>query len=400
MSKEGYLWTSECVGAGHPDKVADQISDAVLDAYLAEDRNSKVACETMIAPGLIVVAGEVNSRLRHLDVERLAKDVVSDIGYNSRNGFDVDSCKVINAIGSQSNQINNAVENDGSDSGAGDQGMMFGYATNETDSLMPTSIELSRQITNFFDLARTKEGVTMLEPDFKTQVTLRCSNEGSPISVDAVVISSQHKAGYQLIEVREMLRSLLRNCVAGMPNKLSSLFTDSTRYLLNPSGLWTLGGPAADTGLTGRKIVVDNYGSDCQIGGGAFSGKDPSKVDRSAAYAARYIAKNIVASGVSDKVKIQLSYAIGVSEAVSFRVDTMGTSNVEYTDHQIESMISEVFKTTPANIIDKLQLRNPVYRNTAASGHFGVSPYRHDNISYYTWEELSEVEELKKMFFK
>jgi len=399
MSNESYLWTSECVGAGHPDKVADQISDAVLDSYLSEDKNSKVACETMIAPGLIVVAGEVNSKLRHLDVNGLAKQVVSDIGYNSRNGFDIDSCKVINAIGSQSNQINNAVETEGVDSGAGDQGMMFGYATNETDSFMPTSIEISRKITNFFDLARTQEGVTMLEPDFKTQVTLRCSDDGSPIAVDAVVISSQHKAGYQLIEVREMLRSLVRNCVSGMPKKLSSLFTNDTRYLLNPSGLWTLGGPAADTGLTGRKIVVDNYGSDCQIGGGAFSGKDPSKVDRSAAYAARYVAKNIVASGISDKVKIQLSYAIGVSEAVSFRVDTMGTSNVKYADHEIESMVSEVFKTTPSNIIEKLQLRNPIYRSTASNGHFGISPYRHDNISYYTWEELSEVDGLKLMFF-
>jgi S-adenosylmethionine synthetase len=380
MTNGNYLWTSECVSAGHPDKVADQISDAVLDAYLKEDANSKVACETLITPGLIVVAGEVKSNLIRLDVDSLARQVVSDAGYNSTNGFDSDSCRVINAIGNQSNQINKAVDKGGGDIGAGDQGMMFGYATNETDSFMPTSIEIARQITNFFDLSRREMSNSTLGPDFKTQVTLECTEDNRPLRVSDVVVSSQHKAGYQLIEISSLLQAILRNCIADMPNKLADLFSADTRYLLNPAGLWTLGGPAADTGLTGRKIVVDNYGSDCQIGGGAFSGKDPSKVDRSAAYIARYIAKNIVAAGVADKAKIQLSYAIGVSEAVSFRVDTMGTSKVGFADFEIAQMIEEVFDTTPANIIDKLQLRNPIYRHTAANGHFGISPYRRDGI--------------------
>lgn len=370
-----YLFTSESVSEGHPDKVADQISDAILDAYLKQDPNSKVACECLITTGQLIIAGEITSTAS-VDAVSIAKEVIRDIGYtNSEYGFDCNTAAYINLLHQQSPEINNSVI----DGGAGDQGLMFGYATNETKELMPLPIILAHKMMERQSELRKNGTLEWLLPDAKSQVTVRYENE-VPVAIDTVVVSTQHKANVTQETIR---REVIKQIILPVINEY--IKDSKPEFLINPSGSFTIGGPHGDTGLTGRKIIVDTYGGSCPHGGGAFSGKDPSKVDRSAAYAARYVAKHIVASGLADRCTVQLSYAIGVAEPTSIYVNTHGTGKTD--DESIIAKIRKVFDLTPNGITKMLNLRQPIYLKTSSYGHFGRNSF--------PWEELKFINELQ-----
>jgi S-adenosylmethionine synthetase len=377
------VFTSESVSEGHPDKLADQISDAVLDAILKDDPNARVAVETLVKTGMAIVAGEVRTST-YVDLEDLIRQVILDIGYNSSDvGFDGASCAVLNAIGKQSSDIAMGVdEADDKDLGAGDQGLMFGYATNETAVLMPAPIFYAHRLVEKQAQLRKSGELPWLRPDAKSQVTLRYEN-GKPVAVDAVVLSTQHSPSVKQAEIREAVRELIIKNV--LPEEW--LHAD-TQYHINPTGQFIIGGPVGDCGLTGRKIIVDTYGGMARHGGGAFSGKDPSKVDRSAAYAGRYVAKNIVAAGLADRLEIQVSYAIGVAEPTSISINTFGTGKIS--DAAIIYLIREHFDLRPRGLIQMLDLKRPIYRQTAAYGHFGRE------LPDFTWEKTDKADALRK----
>jgi len=414
-----YLFTSESVSEGHPDKVADQISDALLDEFLAFDPKSKVACETLVTTGQVVLAGEVHTDT-YIDVQKVARETIRKIGYtNSDYQFEYNSCGVIALIHEQSHDINRGVERDDPmEQGAGDQGMMFGYATNETDAFMPLPLELShRLLIELAVIRREGKVMTYLRPDSKSQVTIEYDDDDKPIRVHTIVISTQHDEfdsddERMLEKIKTDVRKILIPRVASqLPERLQSLFDDSFTLHVNPTGKFVIGGPHGDTGLTGRKIIVDTYGGKGAHGGGAFSGKDPSKVDRSAAYAARHIAKNIVAAGISDEILVQLSYAIGVVEPIGVFVNTYGKSNVRMSDGDIARKIEEVYDLRPAAIEQGLKLRNPIYLETASYGHMGRTPQtitktfesqywdtKSIEVELFTWENLDYVDTFRKAF--
>jgi len=383
VAKGKYLFTSESVSMGHPDKLADQISDGVLDAYLALDPRSRVACETMVTTGLAVIAGEITSR-GTIDYQKVVRDVIRDVGYtDDEMGIAADTCSVLVAVGKQSGDIAMGVNEDestGKDIGAGDQGLMFGYACNETPELMPLPIALSHRILNRLTEARKKGEVDWLRPDSKSQVTIEYDGN-KPVRVDTVVVSTQHAPHVSNEEIREFVINKIIK-----PLLPKDLDTKNITYHINPTGRFVVGGPHGDCGLTGRKIIVDTYGGWGRHGGGAFSGKDPTKVDRSAAYMARHVAKNIVAAGLADRCEVQLAYAIGVSEPVSVHVDTEGTGKIS--DQRLCEVVREFFPLTPRGIIDHLDLRKPIYRRTAAGGHFGREGF--------TWEQTDRAQALAK----
>ena len=374
------LFTSESVSEGHPDKMADQVSDAVLDAILARDKHARVAVETLGKTGMAIVAGEVTTSC-YVDLEDIIRDVITGIGYNSSDvGFDGASCAVLNAIGKQSVDINQGVDRARpEDQGAGDQGLMFGYATNETDTLMPAPLFYSHRLVERQAYLRKNGVLPWLRPDAKSQVTLRYEN-GKPVAVDAVVLSTQHNPDISQSDLQEAVREEIIKHV--LP---AELLHAGTQFHINPTGKFVIGGPVGDCGLTGRKIIVDTYGGMARHGGGAFSGKDPSKVDRSAAYAGRYVAKNIVAAGLADRCEIQVSYAIGVAEPTSISINTFGTGKVS--DEKLVAAVREVFDLRPYGITNMLDLAHPMYQPTAAYGHFGREPYEHT----YEWKENGEV---------
>lgn len=376
------IFTSESVSEGHPDKMADQISDAVLDAILKEDINARVAVETLVKTGMAVIAGEVRTST-YVDLEDIVRDIILEIGYNSSEvGFDGASCAVLNAIGKQSTDIAMGVdEAENKDLGAGDQGLMFGYATNETDSLMPAPIYYAHRLVERQAYLRKHSVLPWLRPDAKSQVTLRYENK-NPVAVEAVVLSTQHDPDISQSDIREAVMEEMIKHV--LPNQWLHA---GTQYHINPTGQFIIGGPVGDCGLTGRKIIVDTYGGMARHGGGAFSGKDPSKVDRSAAYAGRYVAKNIVAAGLADRCEIQVSYAIGVAEPTSISINTFGTGKVS--DATIVALVRDHFDLRPQGLIDMLNLRRPIYRQTAAYGHFGR------DLPDFTWEKTDKAEALK-----
>ena len=413
-----YLFTSESVSEGHPDKVADQISDALIDNFLAWDPDSKVACETLVTTGLVVLAGEVKSQT-YLDVQKIARDVIRKIGYTkSEYMFEADSCGVISAIHEQSADINQGVDRvEKQDQGAGDQGMMFGYATSETENYMPLALDLAHKIlTELAALRRENTSIKYLRPDAKSQVTIEYSDDHRPIRIDAIVVSTQHddfdgESAMQKKIHDDIVSILIPRVKAHLKPELQSLFTDAIKYHINPTGKFVIGGPHGDTGLTGRKIIVDTYGGKGAHGGGAFSGKDPSKVDRSAAYATRHIAKNLVAAGVCEEILVQVSYAIGVKDPMGIFVDTYGTSKVAFNDGEIAQKISSIFNMTPYGIETRLKLRNPIYSETAAYGHMGrksetvSKTFTGSNgevktveVELFTWEKLDFVDKVKEAF--
>ena len=414
-----YLFTSESVSEGHPDKVADQISDALIDNFLAFDPKSKAACETLVTTGQVVLAGEVKSRV-YLDVQKIARDVINRIGYTkSEYQFDGNSCGVFSAIHEQSDDINRGVErNNGEEQGAGDQGMMFGYATRETEDYMPLALDLSHKLLiELAALRRENKDMTYLRPDSKSQVTIEYNDENKPVSIDSIVVSTQHDEfdsddDRMLAKIKsDIIEILIPRMKAQLNPEIQKLFNDDIKYHINPTGKFVIGGPHGDTGLTGRKIIVDTYGGKGAHGGGAFSGKDPSKVDRSASYATRHIAKNLVAAGLCDEILVQVSYAIGVVEPLGLFVDTYGTSKVSLTDGEIAKSISKIFDMRPAAIEERLKLRQPIYFETAAYGHMGrknevVSKtfYTPDNkkktldVELFTWEKLDYVDRVKTAF--
>ncbi|MBO5427116.1 MAG: methionine adenosyltransferase [Prevotella sp.] len=414
-----YLFTSESVSEGHPDKVADQISDALLDQFLAYDEKSHCAIESFVTTGQVVIMGEVSSR-EYVDLQTIARKTINRIGYTkSEYQFDGNSCGIMTAIHEQSGDINRGVSRaDEEDQGAGDQGMMFGYATTETDRYLPASLDIAHLIMKTLAEIR-KEGkeMTYLRPDSKSQVTVEYSDDGVPQRIDTIVVSTQHddfdEDEKMLARIREDVLNILMPRVKAQlrSEKMLALFNDDIKYFVNPTGKFVIGGPHGDTGLTGRKIIVDTYGGKGAHGGGAFSGKDPSKVDRSAAYAARHIAKNMVAAGVADEMLVQLSYAIGVAQPVSIYVDTYGRSNVDMTDGEIAERIRAMFDLRPKAIERALKLRQPIYSETAAYGHMGrenkvvkktFTSLYHDTkemeVELFTWEKLDRVEEIKKAF--
>ena len=413
-----YLFTSESVSEGHPDKVADQISDALIDNFLAFDPNSKVACETLVTTGQVVLAGEVNSTT-YLDVQKIARDVINKIGYTkSEYMFDGNSCGVFSAIHEQSQDINQGVDRgENEDQGAGDQGMMFGYATKETENFMPLALDLSHRIlVELAKIRRENSEIDYLRPDAKSQVTIEYSDDNVPQRIDTIVISTQHddfdedKAMLAKIK-HDLVAVLIPRVVAQLPKHLQELFNNQITYHINPTGKFVIGGPHGDTGLTGRKIIVDTYGGKGAHGGGAFSGKDPSKVDRSAAYAARHIAKNMVAAGICDEILVQVSYAIGVAQPTSINVDTYRTSKIDLTDGEISKIVEKLFDMRPAAIEKRLKLRNPIYLETAAYGHMGRTPevktvtfYSPDGksvskeVETFTWEKLDYIDKIKEAF--
>lgn len=414
-----YYFTSESVSEGHPDKIADQISDALLDNFLAFDSNSKVACETLVTTGQVVLAGEVKSSI-YLDVQKIARKVINDIGYTkSEYMFDGNSCGVFSAIHEQSSDINQGVErSEKMNQGAGDQGMMFGYATAETPNYMPLALDLSHKILMELALIR-KEGKQMpyLRPDAKSQVTIEYSDTNKPIRIKDIVVSTQHDHFHEndtimLQKIKDDVKQILMpRVMAQCTTAMQNLFTDAITYHVNPTGRFIIGGPHGDTGLTGRKIIVDTYGGKGAHGGGAFSGKDPSKVDRSAAYATRHIAKNMVAAGVCDEMLVQVSYAIGVAEPMGIFVDTYGTAKVKQTDSEIAQIITNLFDMRPAAIEARLKLRQPMYLETASYGHMGrkneVITKTFTNtegkeilldVELFTWEKLDFVTEIKEAF--
>lgn len=425
----GYLFTSESVSEGHPDKVADQISDAVLDELLAFDPSSKVACETMVTTGQVIIAGEVKSQA-YVDLQEVARKTIQRIGYTKAEyKFEAESCGVLSAIHEQSADINRGVEReDPMNQGAGDQGMMFGYATNETENFMPLSLDLAHNILLVLSEIR-KEGkeMTYLRPDAKSQVTIEYDDQGKPVRVDTIVVSTQHDDFIQpsatlseeeadrqmLAQIRkDVIEILMPRVIVGIHNpEILKLFNDQITYHVNPTGKFVIGGPHGDTGLTGRKIIVDTYGGKGAHGGGAFSGKDPSKVDRSAAYAARHIAKNMVAAGVADEMLVQISYAIGVAEPINIYVNTYGKSRVNMSDGEIAKIVGKLFDLRPKAIEERLKLRNPIYEETAAYGHMGRKPQtvtktfqsrymepKTVEVELFTWEKLDYVDQIKKEF--
>lgn len=427
-----YLFTSESVSEGHPDKVADQISDALIDNFLAWDPESKVACETLVTTGQVVLAGEVKSAA-YLDVQEITRGVIRKIGYTkSEYMFEANSCGILSAIHEQSADINRGVDKKKKeDQGAGDQGMMFGYATNETDNFMPLALDLSHKLLlELAALRRENKDIKYLRPDAKAQVTLEYDDNHNPVRIDTIVISTQHdefvtaktdKAADVAKAEKAMLDKIYKDIVTILiPRvkkkypKYKALFNDKIKFHINPTGKFVIGGPHGDTGLTGRKIIVDTYGGRGAHGGGAFSGKDPSKVDRSAAYATRHIAKNMVAAGLCDRVLVQVSYAIGVKEPMNIFVDTEGTAKVKMTDGEIANKIAKIFDMTPYGIETRLKLRNPIYSETAAYGHFGKDAEtvtkvfsrqegmkkveKKLKVELFTWEKLDYVSAIKKAF--
>lgn len=425
-----YLFTSESVSEGHPDKIADQISDALIDNFLAFDKTSKVACETLVTTGQVILAGEVKSET-YLDVQQIARDVINKIGYTkSEYKFEGNSCGVLSAIHEQSPDINQGVERKNpEDQGAGDQGMMFGYATDETDNYMPLALELShRLLKELAEVRRENNEIPYLRPDAKSQVTIEYSDENVPQRIDTIVISTQHddfikpasesKEDKTIAEEKmlkiifdDIIRVLIPRVIAKLPEKIQRLFTDEIKYHINPTGVFVIGGPHGDTGLTGRKIIVDTYGGKGAHGGGAFSGKDPSKVDRSGAYATRHIAKNIVAAGLCKEVLVQVSYAIGVAKPTSIYVNTLGTSKIKMSDGEIGEIIENLFDMRPYAIEQRLKLRAPIYSETAAYGHMGRTPETKivtfsnpmgetvsQEVETFTWEKLNYVDDIKKAF--
>lgn len=387
MALQDFLFTSESVGEGHPDKVADQLSDTVLDEFLKHDPRSRVACEALVKNDVVILAGEITSS-HTINYERLARSVIADIGYNDPAlGFDAQSCSVMTFMSQQSADISMGVTEDQNlhkEQGAGDQGLMFGFACNETPELMPLPIALSHQIMRALSRARRNESGSFLKPDAKSQVTVEY-RDGRPHAVNTVVVSSQHAESATLKQVEEyIVEEIVKHVVP------ANLLTNKTKYLINPTGRFVVGGPVGDCGLTGRKIIVDSYGGYSRHGGGAFSGKDPSKVDRSAAYAARYIAKNIVAAGLAEKCEVQIAYAIGVAKPVSLYVNTFGTGKIS--EEKIVQAVDRTFDLTPRGIIQTLDLLKPVYRSTAAYGHFGREPGADGSFS---WEKTDKVEEIR-----
>jgi len=382
MSDTSYLMTSESVGEGHPDKMADQISDAILDAIIAQDKNCRVAVETLVKTGLVVLAGEITTSAE-VDYEAIARKTIERIGYNHSDlGFDHLSCKVISAISKQSPDIAMGVDRDNKEKqGAGDQGLMFGYAINETKELMPATIQIAHDLVKKHSEVRNSGAIEWLRPDAKSQVTINFNN-GKPKNIDTVVLSTQHDDN---IDMEEIHQNVLEHIIK--PILPDELVTEETRYLINPTGSFVIGGPVGDCGLTGRKIIVDTYGGMARHGGGAFSGKDPSKVDRSAAYAARYVAKNIVAAGLADRCEIQVSYAIGVAEPTSIRIKTFGTEKIQ--EKQIIQLVHNNFDLTPYGIMSMLDLLKPIYEKTAAYGHFG-----RENEDF-PWEKIDKAADLK-----
>ena len=422
-----YLFTSESVSEGHPDKIADQISDALIDNFLAFDRESKVACETLVTTGQVILAGEVKSKA-YLDVQQIARDVINKIGYTkSEYMFNGDSCGVISCIHEQSPDINQGVdrikneadfETRANAQGAGDQGMMFGYATNETENYMPLALDLAhtilKELSNF---RKNNNAIKYLRPDAKSQVTIEYSDDHKPVRIDSIVISTQHddfaSEEAMLSKIRKDLVEMLIPIVKEKQKpEIQKLFNSDIKFHINPTGKFVIGGPHGDTGLTGRKIIVDTYGGKGAHGGGAFSGKDPSKVDRSAAYATRHIAKNLVAAGVADEVLVQVSYAIGVAEPCGLFVDTKGTAKVKLTDGEIGRKIQKIFDLRPYAIEQNLKLRNPIYQETASYGHMGRDYYIGDktfknasgenvvvkDLEFFTWEKLDRIDDIKKEF--
>ncbi len=411
-----YLFTSESVSEGHPDKVADQISDALLDHFLAADPSSKVACETLVTTGLTVLSGEVKTEA-YVDVQQVARDVINRIGYTKGEYmFDGNSCGVISAIHEQSPDINQGVDRSEGEQGAGDQGMMFGYASNETENYMPLALNISHMILQeLADIRKGGKEMTYLRPDAKSQVTLEYADDNVPQRIDAIVVSTQHdefgEETEMLAKIKEDIISILIPRVkARLSEKNQALFNDQIKYHINPTGKFVIGGPHGDTGLTGRKIIVDTYGGKGAHGGGAFSGKDPSKVDRSAAYATRHIAKNLVAAGVASEVLVQVSYAIGVAEPMGIYINTYGTSNVDKSDGEIAKIVEGIFDMKPSSINKRLKLSQPIYSESAAYGHMGRTPEIKDvtfkvngkdltkKVETFTWEKLDFVEEVKKQF--
>ena len=412
-----YLFTSESVSEGHPDKIADQISDALIDNFLAFDSESKVACETLVTTGQVILAGEVKSKT-YLDVQQIARDVIKKIGYTkSEYMFEANSCGILSAIHEQSQDINQGVDRSTKEEqGAGDQGMMFGYATNETENYMPLALDLSHALLiELANLRREHTEITYLRPDAKSQVTLEYSDDNKPQRIDAIVISTQHddfdEEAKMLAKIKSDLISILIPRIKAKYPQYTHLFNDQITYHINPTGKFVIGGPHGDTGLTGSKIIVDTYGGKGAHGGGAFSGKDPSKVDRSAAYATRHIAKNLVAAGLADEVLVQVSYAIGVAKPTSINVVTYGTSKVALTDGEISKKVEEIFDMRPYFIEQRLKLRNPIYSETAAYGHMGRKPEtvnktfrtpygeeKNVTVELFTWEKLDFVDKVKASF--
>jgi len=414
-----YLFTSESVSEGHPDKIADQISDALLDHFLAFDPQSKVACETLVTTGQVVLAGEVKSN-SYIDLQKVARDTIKEIGYTkSEYMFEANSCGVLSSIHEQSPDINQGVERASEEEqGAGDQGMMFGYATNETENYMPLALDLSHRILLELSKIRKEEPalIPYLRPDAKSQVTIEYDDDNKPVRIDTIVISTQHDEFGNESAMLDKIQSDIKHILIPKVKQqlaphIRDLFNDEIKYHINPTGKFVIGGPHGDTGLTGRKIIVDTYGGKGAHGGGAFSGKDPSKVDRSAAYAARHIAKNLVAAGVADEVLVQVSYAIGVAAPVSLLVNTFGTSKINMTEGELSKKVNEIFDMRPFAIEKRLKLRNPIYKETASYGHMGRTPevvqktfitanneVKNFEVELFTWEKLDYVEQIKSAF--
>lgn len=413
-----YLFTSESVSEGHPDKIADQIPDALIDYFLAYDPNSKVACETLVTTGQVVLAGEVKSEA-YLDVQDIAREVIRRIGYTrSEYMFEANSCGILSAIHEQSPDINQGVERKKKeDQGAGDQGMMFGYATNETDNYMPLSLEIAHLLLReLAAIRRENKAITYLRPDAKSQVTIEYGDDNKPLRIDAIVLSTQHddfaRDNVMLKKIKEdMINILIPRVKKKLPKRVQALFDDKVKYYVNPTGKFVIGGPHGDTGLTGRKIIVDTYGGKGAHGGGAFSGKDPSKVDRSGAYATRHIAKNLVAAGVCDEVLVQVAYAIGVAKPVGLYVNTFGTARVNLSDGDIAKKIEKLFDMRPYFIEQRFKLRTPIYAETAAYGHMGREPRVVEKVFHkgkrneltmkvelFPWEKLDYVDKVRAAF--
>ena len=412
-----YLFTSESVSEGHPDKIADQISDAILDNFLAFDPDSKVACETLVTTGQVILSGEVKSKT-YVDVQKVAREVIKKIGYTkSEYKFDYKSCGILSMIHEQSDDINRGiVKENKQEQGAGDQGIMFGYATNETKNHMPLALDISNKILQELALLRREsDGIKYLRPDSKSQVTIEYSDNNKPQKIKTIVVSTQHDdfdvEDKMLNKIKSDIINILIPRILNKNPDLKNLFNDNIEYLINPTGKFVIGGPYGDTGLTGRKIIVDTYGGKGAHGGGAFSGKDPSKVDRSGAYAARHIAKNIVAAGICDEALVQISYAIGIAEPVALYVNTCGTSKVDFSDGDISEMLIGLFDLRPYSIEKLFNLRKPIYLETAAYGHMGREPkkvkktfvnsenkYVEFELELFNWEKLDYVDKLKKLF--
>jgi len=412
-----YLFTSESVSEGHPDKIADQISDAILDNFLAFDPNSKVACETLVTTGQVILSGEVKSRT-YIDVQKVAREVIKKIGYTkSEYKFDFKSCGILSMIHEQSDDISRGVvKKNNEEQGAGDQGIMFGYATNETKNYMPLALDISNKILQeLAALRRENDEIKYLRPDSKSQVTIEYSDDNKPLKIKTIVISTQHddfdSEDKMLNKIKSDIINILIPRLLNKNPDLKNLFNDNVEYLINPTGKFVIGGPHGDTGLTGRKIIVDTYGGKGAHGGGAFSGKDPSKVDRSGAYAARHIAKNIVAAGICDEALVQISYAIGIAEPVAFYVNTYNTSKINFSDGDISEMLFSLFDLRPYSIEKLFDLRKPIYLETAAYGHMGREPQKvkktfinsenksvEFDLELFNWEKLDYVDKIKKLF--